>query len=837
MIATARFTAAHAIKRLHRTHEHSEEIYQTWLHADLETQVSPVSELPEELNLNKPFERRYGREYSQDETPPYSFSMFAELIGSTGYNCKTGCLEFIGIDIDCGHGTNQQTPEQIEEIDQMLSEIPGVENRRSKGLKGRHVRVRINPIKVERHEVSALAGAIVRELGLEGRTCSVGLILHSYSKHASEKSFQLLSAAVGEYPVPENWRDYVSPQKASRNASVTLSDEHKRVIKEVERLGYKIEYGVLDGTEIIKTHTAGLLAAFNSLGLLGTFETISLGTEPGKPNCYLIPQPDGGWQVFRYGHAEESSWNRTDNDVSWCWFNCPPYSEDFTKLSEHFGGVQIKGMKKDARQFADINAANKMLEQYGIRDAIPAQLARRQYTLNLNDSSIKVAVPRLPEESPPDGWVASSKQFAATFKVEGLLEQREIEIPFIRVAYPYNAFGKQTAETQYFVTLDDGTIKPEPFSNVIMICTAKGINKEKAYLALGKKLANPLKISTEPFKSGETEGVWFRGYQYACEPKPGNHPHFDMVFRHTGQYLDPYVQANEWCRINGIKDGRDFLIAYAAIMVQHPEWRVPQLFLYSEDQETGKNTFADTLELLMEPGAVRDAKNAATSGSGFTGELEGALIYTLHEMDLSKSGTVAESRCREWVTNTFFEVHRKNQTPYPVLNYGRVIQTANSLAYKIVDNEDSRVIVIELSAIQDKKNWTTELRPALKSETASFLHTLLAFELPEKGAKGSRLYLPVFDTEAKKQAVKASLPLLSEDHDVLLSQVLDQREAGNWPGLLEYAAIQKLVDAPATPQSWRAFWNRALPHFKANGLRPQYRKRVEHKCSAAWGFK
>lgn len=791
--------------------------------------------------------RVWDKEKNLEEKQSYLPAGEFRRIGTTLFDVENKQAVGFTIDIDFGHSSNPQTEESIRELKQKVAPFADVLS--STGGKGLHIVGWFDtPIPCEsRREYSAICKAAARvienlaDCSLVDAIDKDGGILWLASIDQAENAFEhespmpglaTISAAdvLAELDAPPPRRE------PTTKSSADLQPEHERVLAAIKETKYPCDEHTLDGSNAYRTHLCALAEVHANDDIRGPFKTTSPGNTPHETNCTIIPLEDGGWKVLSFRKEDGEGWFQS-GDMSVTYFDCPPYAEDVFTLAEKYGGNQLKGLGKDVRKFADTASLAKVLEHFGIADAIPEQLGGRQATLKVNENSLEVTVPRLPNESPPDGWVASKQQLVVTFPVEGMRQRRSIDIPIVRVAYPFNEFGKQTGDTQFHITHDDETVKTEPLANVKLVLKAKGYKDEQITDTLGKKIANPLKISTQPFKSGEVGGFWFRGYQLACEPKPGSHPHYDMVFNHIGRYLDPYVKENDWCQINGIKSGYDFLIVYAAIMFQHPEWRVPQVFLYSEGQETGKNTWPDSLGLLMEPGAVVDAVKAAISGSAFSGELEGKLIYTLHELDLSEAGSKAESRVREWVTNPRLEVHPKGVTPYTTVNYGRVIQTANFLSYKIVDSEDSRVIVIEVPPIQRKLHWHLELEPALKSEAAAFLHTLLSYKLPEKGAKGSRLYLPVFDTAAKKQAVEASLMPLTEDHERLFSLVIERLEAGEWVGLFEYHEIQKLIDAPSHFQTWRKFWSRAVPHFKAAGYTPIYREAIRRQVKAAYGFK
>jgi len=50
---------------------------------------------------------------------------------------------------------------------------------------------------------------------------------------------------------------------------------------------------------LLQTHTKALeeLMDDKELKLVGIFKTISDGRDPGTPNCFLFPLPNGAWKV------------------------------------------------------------------------------------------------------------------------------------------------------------------------------------------------------------------------------------------------------------------------------------------------------------------------------------------------------------------------------------------------------------------------------------------------------------------------------------------------------------------------------------------------------------
>ena len=116
----------------------------------------------------------------------------------------------------------------------------------------------------------------------------------------------------------------------------------------------------------------------------------------------------------------------------------------------------------------------------------------------------------------------------------------------------------------------------------------------------------------------------------------GNTPTRKMILDHVGSGLTPYL--DDWCELNGITTGGQYLMWWAARLFQYPQGRLPYLFLFSPEQNSGKSSFHRTLLLLfanqngwceLRKELLKDDFNDLLRGCS-------ALAY-LEEIDLSKS--------------------------------------------------------------------------------------------------------------------------------------------------------------------------------------------------------
>ena len=88
----------------------------------------------------------------------------------------------------------------------------------------------------------------------------------------------------------------------------------------------------------------------DELKLVGIFETNSQGRNPGNPNCFLFPLPNGAWRVYRFspGVAEAETWSQDGEGWTTCYFNRRP---DLAIAAKAHGGIEDpdkKGMSSQA---------------------------------------------------------------------------------------------------------------------------------------------------------------------------------------------------------------------------------------------------------------------------------------------------------------------------------------------------------------------------------------------------------------------------------------------------------------------------------------------------------
>lgn len=150
--------------------------------------------------------------------------IYAEAIGSTGWDWRSRCSRWIGFDFDSitGHAKGVGiTDEELQRVFEAARAIPYVETRRSTGGKGWHLYVYLNGVPTANHtEHAALArcvlGMMSSEAGFDFASqvdCCGGVMWLWHTKISeSNQGLALVKAATRGLSVgdlPSNWHDHI----------------------------------------------------------------------------------------------------------------------------------------------------------------------------------------------------------------------------------------------------------------------------------------------------------------------------------------------------------------------------------------------------------------------------------------------------------------------------------------------------------------------------------------------------------------------------------------------------------------------------------------------------
>ncbi len=570
--------------------------------------------------------------------------------------------------------------------------------------------------------------------------------------------------------VPEDADDEFD-QLVSGRRRVPLDDGHKRIIKALGENGFSVIYQ--QDNHLVQAHTARLdqLAADPAFGIKGIFKTQSPGKDPGKPNCFMFPLPDGGWLVFRFspGTAESPTWDQT-GFWTFCKFNI------HASLDEAASGLEGDEQSDGGYSFAKVAHGLLALKALGIEATAPDWAADREMVIEPHKKSPRKLTASIAHEegddNPPTvkamrdhGWhaegkQAKSKRWVQVFKLpapkrsastapDDSVERFEAYIRSLKSPDGKDAGWRLRDADAHWVERDRTAAK-DMLLNMGVPSKVTG-----AYIA--RLQHRNWTLENLPFQPEFPGGrVWNIGAQLAYEPtkedRPMVHPHWDMIFQHVGKGLDEAVAADPWCKANGVNSGATYLLYWAASLFQQPFQKLPYLFFFGPE-DAGKGTFHNALGLLMSKGHV-EARNALLTQ--YNGELDGTILAYIEEVNLTGKNENAFARLKDFVTGDTIWINAKYANLYKSVSHLHWIQVSNFRSYCPIFPGDSRIVVIEVPdrpVNAEKYGWDRVMKPALKAEAPDFLRTLFDIQLPEGVG---RLWLPVVSTQAKRDAVAAN---------------------------------------------------------------------------------
>jgi len=179
-------------------------------------------------------------------------------------------------------------------------------------------------------------------------------------------------------------------------------------------------------------------------------------------------------------------------------------------------------------------------------------------------------------------------------------------------------------------------------------------------------------------------------------------------------------------------------------LLQSPDQPLPYLAFYG-NQNCGKSIFHEAISLLFTKG-YRKANAALESSSGFNGELEGAILCVVEEVNLRNNKT-AYNKIKDWVTSSEILIHAKNQTPYHVKNTSHWVMCVNDHSFVPVFPGDTRITLCNVPDLNPMDLVPKrKLIPILEKEAPDFLAALMNLEIPESR---DRLNVPVLETYDK----------------------------------------------------------------------------------------
>lgn len=730
---------------------------------------------------------------SAEKAQTFDLPAHFDSIGISGHDPVNGVSIGVGFDFDsvAGHKAGL-TNDRLQLMRDAVMRQKYIEVRRSTGGAGYHLWVWFDPTDLpktaNRAEHKALARAVLHKMcqdtghDLEADVDCCGAILWICARRATAENLGLTLVKPSEEPLkdyPQNWREHLSVVKGARKktkAHTSLSDEaaevfddahqdrprvpldpeHRVLIERLAGVGFPATWN--QDHNCLVAHTFGLKKIRQQKGLRGLFDTVSDGTDPGQPNCFMFPLSGGAWRAFRFspGTQECNVWDTSPNGWTTCAVNETP---TFERAAICCRGIRSPQKTVDAFLFRRPADVQEMVEALGGTIAFPTFLGDRK--LSVREKVGSGLIVEFEHEQSDDahtddawklGWTKERREWATVVKVDShavVLDQSPWMDKLVRHV---SQDGRQVS---LFSKTAHGWQRHST-DRVRDFLIHKGFDPFWIPNNLGWCAANPWDLVAVPF-APEYPGKrrWNRtGSKLLYQPSTfaGETPYWDMILAHLGGGLDEAVEADDWCKAHDIRTGADYLRWWAAIMVRTPERRLPMIFFYSHpEQNTGKSAFHEALSTLFDQNGFTFADKPLTLSSGFNGELRGKVLCAVEETNIAKSD-LAYTRLKSWITSPQIAIYGKGVDGFNDVNYTHWIMTANDPSYLPIEGGDTRIVISEVPPYEGKDVPKDMLLAQLRKENPQFLHQLYSYDISDSAGRHT---LPVLVTAEKLARVKS----------------------------------------------------------------------------------
>lgn len=728
----------------------------------------------------------------------WPLDLHAEGIGSTGWDWQAKRSRWVGFDVDSitGHAAGVGiTDDELENVKKAAEALPYVEVRKSTGGKGLHFYVYFDDegIPTANHtEHAALGRAILGmmssatgfDFASQIDACGGNMWVWHRKMTRENDGLAILKPAETRLSItnlPSNWRDHIEVVTrrrakirvaslstehedpfellASSRRLVPLDDTHKAIIEELGRSGFSTAW--VSDYHLLQTHTKALQNLLDdpdtrpALKLKGFFRTISEGKHPADCNCFCFPLDNGAWRVYRFspGATEAETWQQDGNGWTNCYFNKTP---DLDLAARAGGGTEAPN--NGGYVFPTATNAAQVVKVLGQVLNIPEHLQEREARLKAQkDGRVIIALKKdNPNEAAPQGWLSERGKLTRVLNVKAEMKAQATDDSYSEYDKIVRALvspaGKRAG---WMARAWNGDWIEQPKDDIKSTLTYHGRSKPEMEVIVGSACVKPWKLVSLPFQAeypGDRQ--WNLGAaQYRCQPvelrdnEVPHHPHWDLVLKHCFGDLDDAIKGLPWAQRANIKTGANYGLMWAACMLRDPFQPLPYLFFYG-NENCGKSTYHEAFAFLMTKGIVA-ADRALTNQSNFNGELAGAILAYVEEVDISATPG-AHAKMKDWVLSPTIWIRKMRTDAYPLPNTLHFIQCANGPGACPILPGDTRITMIYVPPIPAGSEIPRmQLRRHLEQEAPHFLRTIMDLTLP---SVDGRLRLPVVDTHNKARA-------------------------------------------------------------------------------------
>lgn len=728
-----------------------------------------------------------------------------DYIGMTGWCYKNKRSIRVGFDFDSimGHANGVGvTDDELLRVRAAVEKIPQAWLFYSTGGSGLHLYLPFDPDNapetVNHHEHAALARSCLGvlsnlvnypfEAALD--VCGGNMWIWGRKMTSDNHGLSLIKKGEGFFEPPLHWRDHISvvtrkrtkiqihgvpdgeetdvENMAASRRLIPLDATHRKIIEELQTLNYSTYW--VDDHNMLQTHTCALKEVFKRFAergdpLHGQYDTLSDGTDPGKPNCFAFACLDGVFKVIRYGEnksTEHVTWSKDNKGRAYCYFN---QKLDLNIAATIFGGME-NASRGGGYTFPTAEEALGAIKSLGSSFDIPAQLVGKPTTLRTHKDGRVVVEIKAKTDDPVPGFIQERGKFVKLLNVQARptaeddekVEKFDLETldQMVRALLTVNL--DEAGWALYDSEFNHWTRQTK--DNIRSALKAKNFDSDATEKIMGHSVMKAWSLVNIPFADEQPGNRQWNinaaQFRFAPTPYPDDmtsmHPHWDLILEHCGEDLTQALKHSEWARKNSVSTGKDYLLYWIASMFRNPFDRLPYLFFFGP-QNSGKSIFHEAIALLVKDEVgVQPADQALTNPNGFNGELANTFLCVVEETNLSKEKSAAYNRIKEWTMALMMSIHPKRMQVYKQRNTTHWIQCANERTYCPIFPGDTRITMSYVGPLE-REIPKDQLIKLLEAEAPYFMATILSIKLPEADGRAK---IPALMTGSKEQAASAN---------------------------------------------------------------------------------
>ncbi len=349
---------------------------------------------------------------SAGKSVTFSLEKHYDAIGISGHDPCQNLSHGVGFDFDSlvSH-TVGLTDDQLKAIREKLAILEYVDLRYSTSGNGYHAWIWFDPDNLpetaNRAEHKALARAVLKKMSLDtgcefsDEVDHLGELLWICARRATVENDGLTLIKAADKPLtnyPADWRDHLDVIKGSRRRTrlrgpsrnqesdsiesafqdrptAPLDEQHRKFLDAYDRTDFEGFWQADHGCFV--AHTYGIKLAMQDASIVGIFETVSGGSDPSTPNCFMFPLENGVWQVYRFsqGFEEHQSWDTSPSGWTTSILNRMPTGK---QAALAFGGKRCPKKKCDVFIYQNSADAEKALEAHGLDVSFPKWLRQER---------------------------------------------------------------------------------------------------------------------------------------------------------------------------------------------------------------------------------------------------------------------------------------------------------------------------------------------------------------------------------------------------------------------------------------------------------------------------